>query len=271
MVSETRRYPRRTFIFLVAAGTLTGPLVIPYFLGLVGVAPGPQPPEPISSLILSGLKQNLLFLVPGAGIGLLVARKIGLGAPYLESWLDGAPRPARPLSSIVRPALFWATLTAIIAFAIDAFFHYALGVTTPAPEIHARIAVSWWRTGLASLWAPWAEEIFDRLFLLSLLAWLGIKLFRVSEKGRGRWTVLWIANLATALFFGWYHINNEELFVDPVPLVVALRTVLIVLPAGLAFGWIYMRRGLEAAILSHFFIDVIVHVVRPIIEHGLVS
>ena len=32
MVSETRRYPWWTFIFLVAAGTLTGPLVIPYLL-----------------------------------------------------------------------------------------------------------------------------------------------------------------------------------------------------------------------------------------------
>ncbi len=271
MVSEARRYPWRTFIFLVAAGTLTGPLVIPYLLGLLAIAPGPHPTESLRSLILSGLIENLKYLVPGAGIGLLVARKIGLGAPYLESWLDGAPPPARPLSSIVWPALFWATVTAIIAFAIDGFFRYALQVTTPAPEIHARIAVSWWRTGLASLWAPWAEEIFDRLFLLSLLAWLGMKLFRVSEKGRGRWIALWIANLATALFFGWYHISNEDLFVDPVPVIVALRTVLIVLPAGLAFGWIYIRRGLEAAILSHFFIDVIVHVVRPIIEHGLIS
>jgi hypothetical protein len=27
-----------------------------------------------------------------------------------------------------------------------------------------------------------------------------------------------------------------------------------------------MRRGLEAAILSHFVIDVIVHVVRPLVE-----
>jgi hypothetical protein len=271
MVSEARRYPWRTFVFLVAAGTLTGPLVIPYFLGLVAIAPGPQPPVSIGSEILSGLTQNLMFLVPGAGIGLLVAPKIGLGAPYLESWLDGAPRPTRPFSSIIPPALFWATVTAIIAFAIDAFFLYALKVTTPAPEIHARIAVSWWRTGLASLWAPWAEEIFDRLFLLSLAAWLGMKLFRVSTNGRGRWIALWIANFATALFFGWYHISNEALFVDPVPFIVALRTVSIVLPVGLAFGWIYIRRGLEAAILSHFIIDVIVHVVRPIIEHGPVS
>ena len=268
MVSETRRYPWRTFIFLVAAGTLTGPLVIPYLLGLLAIAPGPQPVFSLRSLILSGFIENLNYLVPGAGIGLWVARKIGLGAPYLESWLDGAPRPAQPLSSIVWPALFWATATAIIAFGVDAFFRYALGVTTPAPEIHARIAVAWWRSGLASLWAPWAEEIFDRLFLLSLLAWLGMKLFRVSGEGRGRWIALWIANLATALFFGWYHISNEELFVNPVPFIVALRTVLIILPVGLAFGWIYIRRGLEAAILSHFFIDVIVHVVRPIAEHG---
>jgi hypothetical protein len=270
MVSETRRYPWRTFIFLVAAGTLTGPLVIPYFLGLEAIAPGPQPSESLHSPMLSGLTENLMYLVPGAGIGLWVARKIGLGAPYLESWLDGAPRPAQPVSSIVWPALFWAIVTAIVAFGIDAYFRYALGVTTPAPEIHARIAVSWWRSGLAGLWAPWAEEIFDRLFLLSLLAWLGMKLFRVSGEGRGRWVALWIANFATALFFGWYHISNEELFVNPVPFIVALRTVLIVLPAGLAFGWIYIRRGLEAAILSHFFIDVIVHVVRPIAEHGLI-
>jgi len=32
--------------------------------------------------------------------------------------------------------------------------------------------------------------------------------------------------------------------------------------------WLYLRRGLDAAILSHFVIDIIVHVVRPLIERG---
>jgi hypothetical protein len=269
MAPQSRRYPWKTFLFLVAAGTLTGPLVIPYFRGLEAIAPGPHPPSPsLVQLVLYGLIQNLVFLVPGAAIGLLVAPKIGLGAPYLESWLDGAPRPAEPFSSIVRPALFWATVTALVAFAIDGFFRYALGVDFPAPEIHARIAVPWWRSGLASFWAPWAEEIFDRLFLLSLVAWLGMKLFRVSGEGRGRTIALWVAIVATALFFGWYHIGNEELFANPVPPIVQLRTVLIILPVGLAFGWLYIRRGLEAVILSHFVIDLIVHAVRPIVEHG---
>ncbi len=270
MAPPSRPYPWKTFAFLVAAGTLTRPMVIPYFLGLEAIAPGPQPPvPPLGQLVLYGIIRNLIFLVPAAGIGLLVAPKIGLGAPYLESWLDGAPRPAEPFSSIVRPALVWATVTALVAFGIDAIFRYGLGVEFPAPEIHARIAVPWWRSGLASFWAPWAEEIVDRLFLLSLIAWVGMKLFRVSDGGRGRTIALWVAIVATALFFGWYHIDNEALFANPVPMIVQVRTVLIILPVGLAFGWLYIRRGLEAVILSHFVIDLIVHAVRPIVEHGL--
>ena len=271
MAPGSRPYPWWTFAFLVAAGTLTGPLVIPYFLGLVAIAPVPQPPISMSTgvLVLATLARNLLILVPAAGLGLLLARRIGLGAPYLESWLDNGPRPAEPWTSIVRPAIVWATVTALVAFVIDAFFLYVLGVDFPAPEIHARIDVAWWRSGLASFWAPFAEEIVDRLFLLSFVAWLGMKLFRIPNESRGRWIALWIANLATALFFGWYHISNEELFAEIVPGIVALRTVLIILPVGLAFGWLYIRRGLEAAILSHFVIDLIVHVLRPIVEQWL--
>jgi membrane protease YdiL (CAAX protease family) len=267
MSSASRPYPWKTFAFLSAAGVLTGPLVLPYFLGLQATAPTPEPVLPsLGVLVLNALVRNLVILAPAAGLGLLVARQIGLGAPYLESWLDRGPRPAEPWASIVKPALFWAAVTALVAFGVDAIFLHGFGVTFPAPEIHARIHVAWWRSGLASFWAPFAEEILDRLFLLSLLAWLGMKLFRVSGEGRGRMIALWGANLATALFFAWYHIGNEQLFAATVPAIVALRTMLIIAPVGLAFGWLYFRRGLEAVILAHFVIDVIVHVVRPIVE-----
>jgi Type II CAAX prenyl endopeptidase Rce1-like len=271
MNSPAPRYPWRTFAVLVAAGTLTGPLVIPYFFGLQAIATVPQPVTSMGPglLVLAIMARNLVFLAPAAGLGLWIARKIGLGAPYLESRLDGAARPAAPFSSIVGPALFWAVVTALVAFGIDAFFVKILGVEFPAPEIHARIEVVWWRSGLASFWAPFSEEIVDRLFLLSLIAWLAMKLFRVRGEGRGRTAALWGATVATALFFGWYHISNEQLFAQVVPGLVQLRTVLIILPVGLAFGWLYMRRGLEAAILAHFVIDVIVHVVRPLVERGL--
>jgi hypothetical protein len=269
MCPASRPYPWKTFAVLAAACTLTGPLVIPYALGLEAAAPVTPESVSLGSLVWDALLRNLVILVPAAALGLLVARRIGLGAPYLESWLDKGPRPAEPWTSIVKPALFWAAVTALIAFGVDAVFLHGFGVTFPAPEIHARIDVAWWRSGLASFWAPFAEEVLDRLFLLSLLAWLGMKLFRVSGTGRGRLVALWGANLATALFFAWYHIGNEQLFAATVPAIVALRTMLIIVPVGLAFGWLYFRRGLEAAILSHFVIDIIVHVVRPIVESWL--
>ncbi len=267
MNSPFRRYPWKTALFLIVAAIITSPLVIPYAVGLEMIAPGgPPPPQPLLSMLIGGFKENLLFILPATALGLWFAPRIGLGAPYLQHWFDGAPRPAQPFRSIVWPAIFWAVLTAIVAFVIDGFFKYGLRVDFPAPEIHARINVPWWRSVLASFWAPWAEETFDRLFLLSLIAWLLIKIFRVSIDGTGRCIALWIAIVATSFFFGWYHIDNERIFANPVPMIVQWRTILIVAPVGLAFGWIYIRRGLEAAILSHFIIDLIIHGVRPLAE-----
>jgi hypothetical protein len=48
MSPTSRPYPWRTFVFLVAAGTLTGPLILPYLHGLEAIAPVPQPQETVS-------------------------------------------------------------------------------------------------------------------------------------------------------------------------------------------------------------------------------
>ncbi len=261
-------YPWRVFLTLWLGGIAASPLLVPYFLGLTRIAPPIEPPS-VARAILGSMASSAVVLLVAAGAGLWVARRIGLGAPYLEAWLHGTSREdLPPLRSIVAPAIFWAVATGLLAFAIDAVFVHALGVRWPAPEIHARIDVAWWRSGLASFWAPIYEETLDRLLLLSLVAWLLMLVFRVRGAGRGRTAALWTANLATALFFGWYHIGNEALF-GAVPHLVALRTILIILPVGLAFGYLYWKRGLEAAILSHFAIDLFVHVVRPVVEGWL--
>ncbi|HSS79528.1 MAG TPA: hypothetical protein VLV54_22605, partial [Thermoanaerobaculia bacterium] len=65
MSPASRPYPWKTFAFLSAAGTLTGPLVLPYFLGLAATAPVPPPPESMSMgmLVLAALARNLIMLV----------------------------------------------------------------------------------------------------------------------------------------------------------------------------------------------------------------
>lgn len=253
---------------LVAAGTLTTPLVFPYAMALRanGSGAGTADGMPPLSVALQFVLRTALFLAPAAFLGMWAARRIGLGAPHLEHALDGGPEPARPSRTMLVPVLLWSIASSLLAFAIDAVFFHLLGVHDPAPEIHARIDVAWWRSGLASFWAPFSEEIFDRLGLMSLLAWLLMRSLRPAREGRGRVLAFAAANLATALFFGWYHLSNEELFTSTLPSLVTLRTLLIVVPIGVVFGRLYQRLGLEAAILAHFLVDVIVHVVRPIAE-----
>jgi membrane protease YdiL (CAAX protease family) len=34
---------------------------------------------------------------------------------------------------------------------------------------------------------------------------------------------------------------------------------------GLAFGWLYWKRGLESAIMAHFSADIVLHVITPLV------
>jgi membrane protease YdiL (CAAX protease family) len=40
-----------------------------------------------------------------------------------------------------------------------------------------------------------------------------------------------------------------------------IRTVLLNSLAGVLFGWLYVRRGLEAGMLAHFAGDLVLHVI----------
>ncbi|PYR75067.1 MAG: hypothetical protein DMF86_16385 [Acidobacteria bacterium] len=252
---------KQVFVALWIAAIVTSPLIVPYFMALNAIADHPRPlPAFWLPLILLRAAVVGAVVIP---LGLWLSAKVGLGAPYLEHRLYGTPAPA-PSRSIVGPAVFWAVATALIAFAIDAIFYYGLGVNHPAPEIHARIpGVSPWAGLLASFGAPIDEEVTYRLFLTSLIAWVVL-----LASGRvGRPAALWIANVVSAVMFGWAHMGGVEIF-GPAPALAWLRTFLVILAPGLAFGWLFIKRGLEAAILSHFVIDIIVHVIRPLVDPG---
>ncbi len=66
--------------------------LLPYLTIVIGPILAGRPlrlPLPLIALI-----QGVTNFGIATGLGLLVARKIGLGAPYLEAWLYGYPRPA---------------------------------------------------------------------------------------------------------------------------------------------------------------------------------
>jgi membrane protease YdiL (CAAX protease family) len=99
------------------------------------------------------------------------------------------------------------------------------------------------------------EEVLLRWGLMSVFAWL---LWRVLQRGRNqpRPAIVWTANIAAAVLFGALHIPAAAAFLTlSAPLVVQIIVVNAL--AGVACGWLYWRRSLEAAMAAHAMVHVV--------------
>lgn len=189
--------------------------------------------EPVSDWILW-----TAVSVPMIGIGLYLAGRIGLGVPFVEGQLKGGE------ISNWAGRVFALSLIVAIAGSLP-FLLVNLNVN---PEAYPAS----WMLVLASVQAGIREEIFMRLFLMTILAWLG-GLVQREEDGRPSPTVMWCAVILSGFLFGYAHIDQ----VVPTPEIYdALILMLMVnMMFGIVFGWLYWKQGLESAILAHFMVD----------------
>ncbi len=74
----------------------------------------------------------------------------------------------------------------------------------------------------------------------------------------------WIANLLAAVLFGLGHLPTTAALVVLTPMVVARAIVLNGL-VGVVCGWLYWRESILAAMVAHFFGDIVLHVLSPIL------
>jgi membrane protease YdiL (CAAX protease family) len=75
--------------------------------------------------------------------------------------------------------------------------------------------------------------------------------------------VAWPANVLAALAFGLMHLPQLAQFGAATPAAIA-GTMLGNGIVGVFCGWLYWRRSLVAAILAHFAVDLILHVLPAI-------
>ncbi len=157
------------------------PLIWPYAEGLFAIAPNaPSLPNDVSIKLFI---RNLVLATILIPVGLFCARRLGLTTPYLDSWLYGRGTP-EPVARLITRSVAWALGVCAGIFAIDLLFSLLLGVTHPAPEIHARIpGVEAWRGIPLSFYASITEELAYRLFLMSALAWVAISVTRARRDG----------------------------------------------------------------------------------------
>lgn len=262
-------YNLRVLAILVVAILVSVILITPYALSLQAESlKTAQLPLPLAILLPIQWLQTTILYGALAAIGLFIAGRIGLGLPFLESWLAGKPEWKR-LRRYVLPAILSGALAGVAILLLDRFVFSPpleteikqLGPNIPGAPIPNPPA---WQGFLASFYGGITEEILSRLFVLSLLAWLGRHVNRTSE-GRPGLGALWVANILAAILFGLGHLPATAAAGLPLDALVILRAVVLNGLAGIVFGWFYWTSGLEAAMLSHFSADIVLHVIAPLL------
>lgn len=71
---------------------------------------------------------------------------------------------------------------------------------------------------------------------------------------------IWLAIVIAAVLFAAGHLPAVAA-VSPLTTALIARTLVLNSLAGIAFGWLYWRCGLEAAMVAHFSADLVIHVI----------
>ena len=214
----------------------------------------PLPPIPFPLLVAIGIGQNALLLAVAIGVGLLLARKLDLGAPLLESWLYHEQPSVSARNSMKSGALVGISVGIVLLVPLLIAAPHLPGL----PFVSAARAAVWKRV-FVCFYGGIDEEVLSRLFLLTLIAWLGARVFQ-KQKARMSTVTFWSANIIVAMLFGLGHLPNAAMVMRITPTVVVLALALNGV-AAVSFGYLYRKRGLEAAMIAHFCADFVIYVV----------
>jgi membrane protease YdiL (CAAX protease family) len=201
-----------------------------------------------------------------AGVGLLIAGRIGLGAPILQKWTE-----ARPVKDEIRRILWPSILLGVVGGSVLLVLERLVfgpllqaDLARQGISLPSAITPPAWQGLLASVYGAFDEEILMRLFVLTALSWIGSRIWK-SDSSRPRPGVLWTANILAGVLFGLGHLPATAAAGLPIDALVITRAVVLNGLLGVGFGWLYFTRGLESAMLAHFSADIMLHVIGALL------
>jgi hypothetical protein len=238
-VKQNRRTFLKPLLALGALGTLGALSLLLTAAATIGNIPAEQIAaaggrDAVKAALLI---QPIILTLIASAVGLALAHSVGLRS----SIVDRLRRQEPSRVPLILPMLVGAAAGALIIVG-DLLFAWAQPeafASLPAAELNPLVGLV---QGL--LYGGITEEILVRWGLLSLIAWLLLKL-RLSRNA-----AMWIAVVAAALLFAAGHLPALAVAAElNGPLVI--RTLLLNAAAGIAFGALFVRHNLEAAMLAH--------------------
>jgi membrane protease YdiL (CAAX protease family) len=252
----------RVFFILWVAAILSLIALLPYLLELQSsILLTLDLPISLPTLIVLQVIQSAILFAIMIFAGMFFASRVGLGTPILDSLTRGEPVADR-VRAILPMSIILGVIATLIVLGLEILLFQPaltkeLGDSAAALNLQTSQPAAW-KGLLASFYGGIAEEIQLRLLVMSLFAWLGRFISKTAD-GKPTGAVFWFANILAALLFGLGHLPTMALLIPLTPLVIA-RTVVLNGLLGIIFGWLYWKRGLEAAMVSHFSADIILHV-----------
>lgn len=244
----THRTKLSAYLFLAGfAGVLSFLLVdLSAVLAMMPTADGNKLPNSIWLLKLVSLIQPTLLLAAAVFVGVLLAPKVNLSAPAFEAFARGNSFIAALKPQII-PGVIAGLIGAIIIVLSWALFRPFLPAEFVArAEAFNRLIPLPTRV----LYGGITEEILLRWGLLTLLVWAAWRVFQRRRRQPG-----------AVCFVGAILISSIVFAVGHLPIAIAigsqltLPVVAYIVTANSAFGFIagylYWRKGLEAAITAH--------------------
>lgn len=244
-------HPLRLLVLLVVVAALGFVGAIPYLVPVVSAALANTPASiPLPLVLLAQGAQLMVLVAIAAFAGIRLAPRLGLDAPFLRALADRETLPSGA-SRITLEALlvgtFASVLTAVVLLLLRPYVPETLWTQEATP--------SFWVGASSAFYGGTIEEILMRWGVLTSLFALARKL--------GMKNGFWTANILSTLLFGLGHL--PALGAAGVSLRGGVFAYVLLGNgiAGLIFGVLFRRRGLEAAMVSHGCADIWLHAVLP--------
>lgn len=233
-------------------------------LGVVGLIPMMVPaarqqldamPEmelSLPSLVVLSFLNPLIFLALSVAVGVALAPRVRLRS-HLDERVSGGPPVLPALRTEAPVAVGLGALAGVLIVVLDLALAPWVGGGGAVPTVLTNRSLAITLSGI--LYGGITEELMIRWGLMSFLAWALWRSIgrRAPQPGPG---ILWAAILVSALAFGAGHLPAMAAIV-PLTTPVITRTVALNALGGIAFGWLFWRRSLEAAMVAHATVHVV--------------
>ena len=204
----------------------------------------PKPMPPLTIRLLATINPAILTVL-AVLLGEVTARHVGLRAPLVDAWVgSGSPRAVfyRQLPAAMIVGVIVAAILVIYGMTIGKQLVAIAGPQGPLASFELPLAPKLLYGGIT-------EELLTRWALVSFFAWIGWRLAGRPERLPSGVAV--VAVLAAALLFGAGHLPALFLVAPHVTTAVVVAVLAANALPGILFGLLYVRNGLEAAMMAH--------------------